>query len=258
MNFATPKIMGVINITPDSFSDGGECFFPEKAVEKIRRLIDDGADIIDIGGESTKPDSTDVSLSEELKRVGPVIDFIARQKFPANVIFSIDTHKAAVAEYALERGFQMVNDVTALRGDPEIQNVALRYGPYLVLMYAKDQTPRTTRNVKEYADVIATIKEFFTERIAILLSVGFPQEKIILDPGCGLFVSPDSKYSHEIINRLSEFQSLRYPILIGISRKIGGDETSVALSLNAIKNGASIVRVHDVSLMKEAIDKSRS
>lgn len=254
--------MGVLNLTPDSFSDGGEYNAPDLAFKRIEEMIAQGADIIDIGGESTGPGSPDVSEKEELTRVKPVIDEVTEKKLTKKTLFSIDTYKAPVARYALEHDFQMVNDVTALRGDPDMLNLLLKYQPYIVLMYSKDVTPRTTKEAVEYEDVISTIKTFFLERIATLAEAGFPEDKIIIDPGMGAFISSVPDYSFEVIDRLKELTLLGYPILVGISRKscLGGkleerDRPSVDWSLKALKNGASIIRIHNVALMKKALQK---
>ena len=256
----TPQIMGVLNITPDSFSDGGKFNAPDLAIKRIEEMIAQGADIIDIGGESTGLGSPPVSAEEEMKRVQPVIDKIAEKNLTEKTLFSIDTYKAPVAEYALKHGFQMVNDVTALRGDPQMISILLKYEPYVVLMYSKDPTPRTTKEAVEYDDVVATIKSFLLERIATLIESGFPEEKIIVDPGMGAFISSVPDYSFEVINRLKELTLLGYPILVGISRKscLGGrledrDRPSVEWSLKAIQNGASIIRIHNVRAIKSAM-----
>ena len=254
--------MGVLNLTPDSFSDGGEFNAPEAAVTRIEEMIAQGADIIDIGGESTGPDSPNVSAEEELARIRPIIDTIAEKKLTDKVYFSIDTYKAPIAEYALEHGFQMVNDVTALRGDSDMIGLLLKYQPYIVLMYSKDDTPRTTKEAIEYDNVVASIKTFLLERVSVLAEAGFPEEKIILDPGMGAFISSIPDYSFEVINRLKELKSLGYPILVGISRKscLGGkleerDQPSVDWSLKALQNGASIIRIHNVELMGKELQK---
>ncbi len=251
--------MGILNLTPDSFSDGGEFNDPKLAIKRIEAMIAQGADIIDIGGESTGPGSTEVSAEDELARIKPIIDAIAEKKLTDRALFSIDTYKAHSAGYALEHGFKMVNDVTAMRGDPKMIDVLLRYEPYVVLMYSKDSTPRTTKEPMEYDDVIASIKTFLLERVSTLIEAGFSEDKIIVDPGMGAFISSISDYSFEVINRLEELKLLGYPILVGISRKscLGGktedrDQPSVDWSLKALKNGASIIRIHNVELMKKA------
>lgn len=260
MDFDEPKIMGVVNVTPDSFSDGGQFADPKTAQHQILKLIKEGADIIDIGGESTGPESKDVSLDEEMKRVKPIIDFIEDQKLTNKVMFSIDTYKAHVADYALKKGFHIVNDVTALRGDPDMIDVLVHHQPYIILMHSKDPTPRTTKEAVEYDDVIASIKSFFIGQIVNLIDAGFPEENIIIDPGMGMFISADPKYSFEIIERLPELKQLGYPICIGISRKsfLGGEmkdreKPSVEWSLKAIENGADIVRMHEITDIKKAL-----
>jgi len=258
MDFKQPLIMGVLNVTPDSFSDGGRYnSYPES---RISELIKEGADIIDIGGESTGPDSKDVRLEDEIKRVKPAIDYAAGNKLVDKVLFSIDTYKGPVAEYALMKGFKIINDVTALRGDPHMIDVLLKYKPYVILMYAKDPTPRTTRDMVEYDDVIKTVTNFLSKRAQILLDKGFPGEKIILDPGMGMFVSAEPKYSFQLIEHLREIKKLSYPLCVSVSYKsfLGGPikergPASIQWSLEAIAKGASIVRVHDVAEMAKAL-----
>jgi dihydropteroate synthase len=257
-----PKIMGILNLTPDSFSDGGQFFDPKLAAQHIKDMIAEGADIIDVGGESTGPGSEFVSEEEELRRIKPIIDFLANEKLTERVLFSIDTYKASVAEYALKHGFAMVNDVTALRGDPNMVEILVKYQPYVVLMYSKDPTARTTHDKVVYEDVIGTVKDFLIEQTSELLEAGFPRKKIIIDPGMGAFIGSIPQYSFEVINRLKEMKKLGYPILVGISRKscLGGkladrDQPSVDWSLKAIKNGASIIRIHNVGLMRKALQK---
>jgi dihydropteroate synthase len=269
VNFDEPKIMGIVNVTPDSFSDGGRFADPKDAQHQVLELIKQGADIIDIGGESTGPGSKNVSLDEEFNRVKPVIDFIENHRLTDKVTFSIDTYKSHIADYALKKGFQMVNDVTALRGDPEMIDILVRHQPYVILMYSKDPTPRTTKEAVRYDDVIASIKSFLVGQIIRLIDAGFPEENIIIDPGMGMFISADPKYSFEIIERLPELKQLGYPICVGVSRKsfLGGkmvrrapdsfgedrEKPSAEWSLKAIENGASIVRVHNIELMKKAL-----
>ncbi len=253
MDFSTPKVMGILNVTPDSFSDGGEFNDPKDAIAHLRQLIADEADIIDVGGESSGPGSVDVSAEEELARVKPVIDYVSKHKLNERVMFSIDTYKAPIAEYALAHGFGMVNDVTALRSDPKLLDVLAKYQPYLVLMYSKDPTARTTRAPVEYADVMDTIKKFLFARIQLAKKV-LPADHILIDPGLGQFVSANPKYSWEIIDRLDELKLFNHPILIGPSRKsfLGGsasggkdrDTTSWEAAKKAITNGASVVRMH--------------
>jgi len=243
--------MAIVNVTPDSFSDGGDVSNIENFKFKIQNFIGKGADIIDVGGESTGPGSGDVSAEGELARLRPVIDWIAEEKLSETTLFSIDTYKASVAQYALEHGFGMVNDVTALRGDPDLLSVLLEFQPYVVLMYSKDFTARTTSDTVKYDDVIQSIKGFLSIRIDKLLHAGFPKDRILIDPGMGMFVSADPAYSYEIVDRLDELKTLGCPILLGPSRKsfLGGevgerDEKSWKVARKAIANGASVVRMH--------------
>ncbi len=243
-----PTIMGILNLTPDSFSDGGEFNTIEKALRKVSKLEKEGADIIDIGGESTGPGSKDVSLEKELNRVIPLLREIRKHtKLP----ISIDTYKSQVAKKALEEGADMINDVTALRGDPSLAKVIAHYKCPIILMYSKDKTARTTLKEVHYKDVIKTIKAFLRKQINFAHEHNI--KNIIIDPGMGQFISSIPKYSFEIIARLNELKSLKHKILIGISRKsfLGGeltkrDEKSAALSTIAYLNGASIIRTHNI------------
>ncbi len=265
-----PLIMGVLNVTPDSFSDGGKFNKLEKAVKRAKQMESEGADIIDIGGESTGPNSKFISLEEELKRVIPVIKLIRRiSKLP----ISIDTYKSEVAKQALENGANLINDVTALRGDKNMAKIAAKYNCPIILMYSKDKTPRTTREAIDYEDVIKTIKTFLKNRIKFAEKQGIKKSQIIIDPGIGAFVSGIPKYSFEIIAKLKCLKELGFPILIGISRKSflhpakGGaskkcsqsehlktrDLKSAILSAIAYLNGADIIRTHNITAQLECL-----
>lgn len=261
--------MGILNATPDSFSDGGK-FFRKKGSHGSRpaatalchalQMVHAGADIIDIGGESSGPGSTDVPVQEELRRIIPIIKtlyhhFIAEDD---SVVISVDTYRAEVARQAIAAGARMVNDITALRGDPQMARVIAETGVEIVLMYSKDSTPRTTRVKKRYRDVVKTIAQFLEERIKFCLRAGIKRKQIIIDPGMGAFVSGDPKYSYEILRRLAEFKKLGMPILIGTSRKSflsGAVRERLVPTLVthavAMMNGASIIRVHDVGEHRE-------
>jgi len=245
-----PVVMGVLNVTPDSFSDGGKFNSIASAVRKVGEMVEQGALIIDVGGESSGPDSKSVSLKEEIKRVVPVVEAV-RKKFP-DIFISIDTYKSGVAVAAYKVGADMVNDVTAGRGDSKMFSVVAKLKMPICLMYSKDKNARTTRDKIEYADVIETIDEFLSERVAKAREAGI--EQIVVDPGMGAFVSMESKYSFEILRRLSELRSLGLPILIGASRKsfLGGKiedrlVPSLACAVIAVMNGAKIIRAHDVA-----------
>jgi dihydropteroate synthase len=243
-------IMGILNITPDSFSDGGQFNTLKKAIKRAKELIKQGADIIDIGGESTGPGSKKVSPEEELQRVIPIIKEIRKfTKLP----ISIDTYKAEVANEALKAGANTINDVTALRGDPKMASVIKKYKCPIILMFSKDPTPRTTVKNKKYRDVIKSIKEFLKKRIQYAKKHGIKSKQIIIDPGMGQFISALPEYSYEIIARLHELKSLGFPILVGASRKsfLGGSmgsriEKGATVSAIAYSAGASIIRTHDV------------
>ncbi|HCW32497.1 MAG: dihydropteroate synthase, dihydropteroate synthase [Candidatus Peregrinibacteria bacterium GW2011_GWE2_39_6] len=249
-------VMGILNATPDSFSDGGDYFSTKNAISKSLKLIKEGAQIIDIGGESTGPKSKDVSIEEEYRRVIPVIQGL-RKKNKATWI-SIDTWKAPIAEAALNAGANMVNDVTALRGDPQMGPLIAEKKVPLVLMYAKDATPRTTLKKKSYSNVLKTIHYFLETRIEMAQNLGIKKSHIILDPGMGAFISTIPKYSFEILAHLKNFTDLGCPLLIGASRKsflvdsldskIPKNrllESLIAAAIAALNN-ASILRVHDV------------
>ncbi|MBI5413431.1 dihydropteroate synthase [Candidatus Peregrinibacteria bacterium] len=251
--------MGILNVTPDSFSDGGQFFDTEKAVKQAQKMVREGADIIDVGGESTGPGSVDVPLAEELRRVIPVIKKLKELNLKAEI--SIDTYKVQVAREAILAGATIVNDVTAMRGDPEMAAVVSQFGVKVVLMYSKDKIPRTTRELKQYDDVIKTIMYFFEERIAYAQNYGIRRNQMIIDPGMGAFVSGEPKYSFEVLQRLAQFNKLGLPILVGTSRKsfLGGEvddrlQQTLKASALAAKNGATILRVHDVASHKTLLN----
>ncbi|MEK7146239.1 MAG: dihydropteroate synthase [Patescibacteria group bacterium] len=236
--------MGILNVTPDSFSDAGR-FEKEDIVDVARQMLRDGATVLDIGGEASGPGSVDVSLDEELQRVIPAVKSI-RRALP-EVIISVDTWKSEVAEAALEVGANWINDVTAGRGDERIFEVVARFGAPLILMYSKDPTARTTKEAKTYEDVVATIKSFLKERIA--LAESYRVKEIIIDPGMGGFISSIPDYSFEIIDRIEEFYDLGKPILVGASRKgfLGEDRLGGTLAVTLqLRNKVDYLRVHDV------------
>ncbi len=248
-------VMGILNVTPDSFSDGGVHLAGPMAVEGGLRMVDDGADIIDIGGESTRPGSEPVSLDEELLRTLPVIESLASK---VRVPISIDTSKAEVARRAIDAGASIVNDISGLRFDPGMPEVVSRCGVPVVIMHMKGN-PKDMQQAPSYVALIPEIMEFLRERIAFAVKAGIPEERIIIDPGIGFGKTAD--HNLEILNNLDKFASLGRPILVGASRKafIGkvlnnapatqrmeGTAAAVAIS---IMRGACIVRVHDVREM---------
>ena len=251
-------IMGVLNVTPDSFSDGGRFLKLDDAVSQGMKMIEEGADIIDVGGESTRPGSDPLSAEEELSRVIPVIESLfAKSDLP----ISIDTYKAEVARRALDAGAQMINDISALRFDPEMKNVAAEFGVPVVLMHIKG-TPKEMQKEPHYDDVIAEITEYLTESMRMAEEAGIDGKKIIVDPGIGF--GKRIRDNLNILKKLKEFSILRCPILIGCSRKsfIGRVldlpveerlEGSLAALAVVVMNGANIVRVHDVKESKRVV-----
>lgn len=251
--------MGILNVTPDSFYDGGRYFSVNNAVKHAEELVKEGADIIDIGGESTKPGAKPVGLDVELERVIPVIKKLSGR---INVPISIDTQKPEVARMALENGAGMVNDISAMRSNPEMAEVVKEYGVSVVLMHMQG-TPTNMQKHPSYKDVVGEIKKFFRERIKWAVSRGIKKENIIIDPGIGF--GKLVCHNLEILRRLNEFKDLKCPVLVGVSRKsfigkildkevgerIWGTAGSVAV---AVLNGAAIVRVHDVSEMRQVVD----
>jgi dihydropteroate synthase len=249
-------IMGILNITPDSFSDGGSFIKADTAVEHAINMVEEGADIIDIGGESTRPGSDAITVSEELERVIPVIEKLSGR---IRVPISIDTYKAGVAQKAIDAGASIVNDISGLRSDPDMPGVVSRNEVPVVIMHIKG-TPKNMQTNPIYGNLIEEIIEYLGESIAIAEKAGIHDEKIIVDPGIGFGKTFEDNL--EIIKELSKFKRLGKPLLIGTSRKafIGkvlgdapvGDRvegTSAAVAIS-IMNGADIVRVHDVKEMK--------
>ena len=254
---ASSRIMGILNITPDSFSDGGSLMSEDAVTVLIKKMLNAGVDILDVGGESTRPYADPVSEAEELARVIPVIECI--RKLTALPI-SIDTTKAAVAEKALAAGATIVNDISALRHDPDMLRVVKKYDGPLVIMHMKG-TPGTMQVAPHYNDVITEIIEFLNERINWLTCNGVDKNRIVIDPGIGF--GKTVEHNLMILNNISRFKESGCPVLIGHSRKsfIGKildlevdqrDCASAMLSLHCAIAGADIIRVHDVSLSKQA------
>lgn len=246
-------IMGILNVTPDSFSDGGKFIEPSIAVERALKMIDEGADFIDVGGESTRPGSESISEVEELQRVIPVVEELIKK---TTIPISIDTTKSSVAERAIQCGAVIVNDISSFHFDHRMPEVVSRYNASVILMHTKDK-PKTMQQYPEYNDLIPEIKSYLSKAIKTSIENGIKQ--IIVDPGIGF--GKKLEHNIEIFKRLRELQELGYPILVGPSRKsfIGTildlpvDErlegTAAAVAV-AILNGANIVRVHDVKEMK--------
>ncbi len=261
----SPRLMGILNTTPDSFSDGSLYFKFDAAITQARKMIADGADWLDIGGESSGPGSTDISLDEELQRVIPLIQKIRAE---SEIWISVDTWKAEVARQSLEAGADAVNDVTAMRGDTEMAKVIAEYQVPVILMFSKDSSARTSRQDSDYVDVLDTLKRFFRERLQFAESNGIAKSQILLDPGMGYFISGKAKYSFEVIRRISELHEFALPLLLGPSRKSFLAGVSQGRSLNiterdipgavvsgiALWHGVSLLRFHEVEQGRLLID----
>jgi dihydropteroate synthase len=250
--------MGVVNVTPDSFSDGGVNVLPEDAIGAARRMVDEGAAIVDVGGESTRPGSQGVSLDEELRRVLPVLEGLVGQ-----VPVSIDTAKAEVARRALALEAELVNDVTALRGDPAMATVVAESGSYVCLMHMQGE-PRTMQANPRYEDVASEVAAFLEERVAFAVAEGIAEDRICVDPGIGFGKTTEQNF--ELLRRLDVLVALGRPVMIGFSRKsslgrlLGDPEAttgtisaSLSAAVAAYERGATILRVHDVRETVEAL-----
>ena len=255
------RLMGIVNVTPDSFSDGGLFLDAEAAVAHGRELAEQGAEILDVGGESTRPGAEEVSAEEELARVVPVVAGLA-----GTATVSIDTSKAVVAEAALDGGATIVNDVTALRRDPKIGGLCAQRGAGLVLMHMQGD-PRTMQANPVYDDVVDDVRAFLAERLEVAIGMGVAEEKIWLDPGVGFGKTLD--HNLELLCRLGELRELGRPLVVGTSRKsflgkIDGSDVgdriggTIASSVLAAAEGADVLRVHDVIETAQAIEMSKA
>jgi dihydropteroate synthase len=261
--FPRPSVMGVVNVTPDSFSDGGVNYDAEDAIASARRMAADGAALVDVGGESTRPGSEGVSAAEELRRVVPVLEAVAGE-----LPVSIDTMKAEVARAAIDLGAELVNDVTALRGDPALAEVVAESDAYLCLMHMQGE-PRTMQAHPRYDDVASEVAAFLEERLRFAVAAGIAEERIALDPGIGFGKSV--QHNFELVRRLDVLLSLGRPVVIGFSRKrslgrvLGDPEAvtgtlaaSIGAAVAAYERGAAILRVHDVREHVEALAVARA
>jgi dihydropteroate synthase len=254
--------MGIVNVTPDSFSDGGVNLRPESAIAAARRMVEAGAAIVDVGGESTRPGSEGVSLAEELRRVVPVLEALA------GLPVSIDTAKAEVARRALALGAELVNDVTALRGDPEMAGVVADAGAYLCLMHMRGE-PRTMQEDPSYGDVVGEVVAFLVERLRVAVAAGVREDRICLDPGIGF--GKTVEHNFELVRRLDALLALGRPVVVGFSRKrslgrllgdpeatVGTTAASLGAAVAAYERGASILRAHDVREHVDALAAARA
>ena len=252
-----PTVVGIVNVTPDSFSDGGTYASAEDAAEAAGRMLAEGAAIVDVGGESTRPGADPVSVDEELGRVLPVLERLAGRRV------SIDTSRAEVARQALALGAELVNDVTALRRDPELAGVVADSGASLCLVHMQGE-PRTMQEAPRYDDVVSEVSAFLEERLSHAVEAGIDEERICLDPGFGFGKTPEQNLA--LLRRIDELVALGRPVMVGISRKwtlarivlgpdarVGTDAASVGAAVAAFDRGATLFRVHDVRSHVEAL-----
>lgn len=260
-----PLVMGVLNVTPDSFSDGGRYADSQLAIDAAKRMVDDGADLIDIGGESTRPGSSPVAADEQVRRTKPVIAGIVGAKLP--VTLSIDTTRARVGQEALDAGAFMLNDISAGTDDPDMLPLAASRKAPIALMHMKG-TPMTMQSLASYSDVVDEVRTHLTARVDAAVAAGIAKDRILLDPGIGFAKGMD--HNLQLLKRLPELAAMGYPLLAGTSRKkfigtltgdtepqdrIMGTAASVAWS---VANGAGVVRVHDVKEMLKVVKVIRA
>ena len=259
VNRSRPLVMGVVNVTPDSFSDGGLYLDTDAAVAHAGELIGEGADIVDVGGESTRPGAEPVALGEEVERVVPVVERVAVH---TDVPVSVDTRKLAVAEAAVQAGARIVNDVTAFRDDPAMAGLVASSGAHCVLMHMLGE-PRTMQRDPRYADVVAEVRAFLEERLAFAVAEGVPEARVWLDPGIGF--GKTIEHNLELLRRLDEIVAIGSPVVLGASRKsflgkLTGrperERVAATVAANALvyERGAAVFRVHDV---RPAVDALR-
>jgi dihydropteroate synthase len=253
-----PRIMGILNVTPDSFSDGGEWFAFDEAVEHARELVQEGADILDVGGESTRPGAEPVPVDEELRRVVPVV----RALRGVGIQISVDTAKLTVAEAAVEAGATYVNDVTAFRSEPELAGFVADRGCDCCLMHMLGE-PRTMQDNPRYDDVVDDVRAFLEQRVEFAVREGVREERIMVDPGIGF--GKTLEHNLELLRRLEEIVAIGFPVVIGTSRKsflgrLTGREdphervaATVATTVLALERGAAVFRVHDVAPTRDAL-----
>jgi dihydropteroate synthase len=263
-----PLLMGILNVTPDSFSDGGRHASVQEAIARAETMIEEGAAVIDVGGESTRPGAESVPLEEEVRRVVPVVEVLC-ERLPA-VPISVDTMKAEVARRCLDAGASLVNDVSALRHDPGMTKALVEHGVPVVLMHMQGD-PRTMQKNPSYGDVVRDIQRFFTERMDWAVRQGLRPHQFVLDPGLGF--GKTTEHNLDILRRLRSFRELEQPVLVGLSRKsflgraLGGEssplpvgereEASLAAHLWAAAQGAHMLRVHDVKGTRRALEMWR-
>ena len=259
MNFAgldlsRPRIMGIINVTPDSFADAGETFDHKQAIDRGLQHVNEGADIIDVGGESTRPGAASVSVEEECRRIIPVVEALVG----TNVPVSVDTRHAEVMIAGLTAGARVINDISALSHDQSSLEVAATHGADVILMHMRG-SPDTMAGQTAYRDVVSEVRGYLQGRLKTCWEAGIQPERLCVDPGIGFAKTPSQNF--ELLDRLQDLAVLQRPILVGVSRKFGLDKPpeerldySLSLAFLAIKNGARLVRVHDVAATRRALD----
>jgi dihydropteroate synthase len=258
--------MGVVNVTPDSFSDGGRYMDAGLAVERVAEMAREGARIVDVGGESTRPGSLGITVDEELRRIIPVFEGV--ETAGIQVPLSVDTSKAEVARRALELGAVMVNDVTAMRGDPDLAGAVAEHGALLCLMHMLGE-PRTMQDSPRYDDVVSEVAAFLEQRLTFAVRAGVPEERVCLDPGIGF--GKTTRHNIELLLGLRTIAGLGRPVLVGVSRKrflarltgddvgiVGSLSASVSVAVLAYERGAAIIRAHDVREHVEALDAAHA
>lgn len=246
-----PLLMGIVNVTPDSFSDGGHCFDADAAVEHGLRLAAEGADILDIGGESTRPFSQPVDVQEELRRVTPVVGELARR---TPLPISIDTRKAIVARHAIRAGAELINDITGLEGDPDMLPLAVESGCGVCAMHMRG-TPQTMQENPVYADVLADVTEYLRQRRDRLMAAGIAQDRIALDPGIGF--GKTTEHNLQLLANVRQLHALGCSVLVGHSRKrfLGEHRElgTVSVALSLALQGVQVIRVHDVAAVRQSL-----
>jgi dihydropteroate synthase len=257
-----PWVMGILNLTPDSFSDGGRHLEPEAALEHGRQLLADGADIIDIGGESTAPGSRPLTSEEELRRIEPVVQVLA-----AKAVVSIDTYHAATAARCLELGAKIINDVSALQADPDLAAVVSDRDAILILMHAKDgPLPHVTDQPVRYDDVVLDVGDWLAERVKVARAAGIEEDQLVLDPGWGKFLSLEPIHSWEMLARFDELVArlAPIPVMVGVSRKgffnvpmADRDPLSQLTGLVAAQKGAALIRTHHARMARQFLEAAR-
>ena len=260
-----PVVVGILNVTPDSFSDGGNFLDPDAAAEHAVAMLDEGAEILDVGGESTRPGSEPVSQEEEIRRVVPVLERILASRPEA--VVSVDTYRAGTATAALEAGARLINDVTALRGDPRMATVVKEAACPVILMHMQGE-PKTMQEEPHYEDVLREVRDFLGERAEYAVAVGVRPENVIVDPGIGF--GKNLEHNLALLRNLDAVVDLGFPVLIGASRKTfigritGAQEArervfgTVATTVLAYQQGVTFFRVHDVRANREALAVAES